>query len=262
LAHPIDTLGARAEFALTLADTAGGILRRYFRTPIGFDDKADASPVTVADREAEAAMREAIVKRFPEDGILGEEMGSERVEARFVWVLDPIDGTKSFISGKPLFGTLIGIAEDGRPAFGIIDQPISRERWCGGRGTPATLNGAPQKTSAKTAPGDAILYATTPYMFQGGDRDAFERLAGRVKHPLFGADCYAYGLLASGFADIVCEADLKPYDYFGPAAVIESAGGIITDWEGRPLTIRSDGRVLAAANATLHRATLDVLAAR
>jgi inositol-phosphate phosphatase / L-galactose 1-phosphate phosphatase / histidinol-phosphatase len=257
----MDPLRERAAFAPTLADRTGDILRRYFRTPIGFDDKADSSPVTIADREAEAAMREAIAGAFPEDGILGEEMGSERTDARFVWVLDPIDGTKSFISGKPLFGTLIGIAEEGHPAFGIIDQPISRERWCGGRGQPTTLSGKPQRASAKTALGEAILYATTPYMFQGADRDSFERLAGHVKHPLFGADCYAYGLLASGFADIVCEADLKPYDYFGPAAVIENAGGVVTDWEGRPLTIRSDGRVLAAGNAALHRAALDVLAA-
>jgi inositol-phosphate phosphatase / L-galactose 1-phosphate phosphatase / histidinol-phosphatase len=258
----MDALRDRAAFALTLADRAGDILRRYFRTPIGFDDKADASPVTIADREAEAAMRAALAERFPEDGILGEEMGSERTDARFVWVLDPIDGTKSFISGKPLFGVLIGLAEAGRPAFGIIDQPISRERWCGGRGVPTTLNGAPQRAAVKPAPGDAILYATTPYMFEGADRDAFERLAKHVKHPLFGADCYAYGLLASGYADLVCEASLQPYDYFAPAAVIEGAGGVITDWDGQPLTIRSGGRVLAAGNAALHRAALAILTGR
>jgi histidinol phosphatase-like enzyme (inositol monophosphatase family) len=258
----MDTLGTRADFALTLADSAGDILRRYFRTPIGFDDKADASPVTIADREVEAVMREAITKKFPDDGIFGEEMGSVHIDAPFVWVLDPIDGTKSFISGKPLFGTLIGIAEQGRPVFGIIDQPISRERWCGGRGSPATLNGKSQKISDKTSLKDAILYATTPYMFQGTDRVSFERLASGVKHPLFGADCYAYGLLASGYADIVCEADLKPYDFCGPAAVVESAGGVITDWEGQPLTIRSGGRVLAAATPGLHRAALAVLTGR
>lgn len=258
----MDALGTRADFALTLTDRAGDILRRYFRTPIGFDDKADASPVTIADREAESVMREAIAKAFPEDGIFGEEMGSVRTDARFVWVLDPIDGTKSFISGKPLFGTLIGIAEEGRPVFGIIDQPVTRERWCGGREKPSTLNGKAQKTSAKTSLQDAILYATTPYMFQGADHVAFERLASAVKHPLFGADCYAYGLLASGFADIVCEADLKPYDFCGPAAVVESAGGVITDWEGQTLTIRSGGRVLAAATPALHRAALTVLTGR
>ena len=258
----MDTLGTRSDFALTLADSAGDILRRYFRTPIGFDDKADASPVTIADREVEAVMRDAITKKFPDDGIFGEEMGSVRTDARFVWVLDPIDGTKSFISGKPLFGTLIGIAEQGRPVFGIIDQPISHERWCGGRETPATLNDKAQKTSPKTSLKDAILYATTPYMFRGADRVSFENLAADVKHPLFGADCYAYGLLASGFADIVCEADLKPYDFCGPAAVVESAGGVITDWEGQPLTIRSGGRVLAAATPALHRAALAVLAGR
>jgi inositol-phosphate phosphatase/L-galactose 1-phosphate phosphatase/histidinol-phosphatase len=258
----VTALGSRADFASSLADTAGEILRRYFRTPIGVDDKADASPVTIADREAEAAMRKAINAKFPEDGIFGEEMGNERTDAPFVWVLDPVDGTKSFISGKPLFGTLIGIAENGVPAFGIIDQPVTRERWRGGREIKATLNGAAQKVSAKTEPGRAILYATTPYMFQNEDRTAFERLAGKVKHPLFGADCYAYGLLASGHADIVCEADLKPYDFFGPAAVVESAGGVITDWEGKPLTLASGGRVLAAATPALHRAALEILKGR
>lgn len=255
-------LGSRADFASSLADTAGEILRRYFRTPMGVDDKADASPVTIADRETEAALRKAINARFPEDGIFGEEMGTERTDAQFVWVLDPVDGTKSFISGKPLFGTLIGIAENGTPAFGIIDQPVTRERWCGGRETKTTLNSASQKVSTRTMPDQAILYATTPYMFQGDDRTAFERLAAKVKHPLFGADCYAYGLLASGHADIVCEADLKPYDFFGPAAVVESAGGIITDWEGKPLTLASGGRVLAAATPALHSAALAILKGR
>jgi inositol-phosphate phosphatase/L-galactose 1-phosphate phosphatase/histidinol-phosphatase len=256
----MDPLRERAAFAQTLADRAGDVVRRYFRAPIGFDDKADTSPVTIADREAEAVMRTAIAEAFPDDGILGEEMGSTHTDARFVWVLDPIDGTKSFISGKPLFGTLIGVTDQGRPAIGIIDQAITRERWCAAPGASTTLNGAPQKTGTRTALSEAILYATTPYMFRGGERDAFERLAARVKHPLFGADCYAYGLLASGYADLVCESDLKPYDFCGPAVVIERAGGIITDWEGRPLSLESGGRVLAAANRELHRAALEVLA--
>ena len=258
----MDALGSRAAFALTLADRAGEITRRYFRTNIGFDDKADASPVTIADREAEAVMREAIAGRFPEDGIFGEEMGSVRTDARFVWVLDPIDGTKSFISGKPLFGTLIGLADNGAPAFGVIDQPVLRERWCGGKGLGTTLNGAPQRVSSTAALARAILYATTPYMFQGEDRAHFERLAAAVKHPLFGADCYAYGLVASGFADLVCEADLKPYDYFAPAAVIEGAGGTVTDWKGLPLSLASGGHVLAAATPDLHEAALRALASR
>lgn len=258
----MDPLRERAAFAPTLADRAGAIVRRYFRAPIGFDDKADASPVTIADREAEAVMRDAIAQRFPDDGILGEEMGAVRTDARFVWVLDPIDGTKSFISGKPLFGILIAVTDNGRPAVGIIDQPITRERWYAASGEPTTLNGDPQRTGTRTALDGAILYATTPYMFRGADRDAFERLAATVKHPLFGADCYAYGLLASGYADLVCEADLKPYDFCAPAVVIERAGGIITDWEGRPLALRSGGRVLAAANRELHRAALDVLTNR
>ncbi|HTI85100.1 MAG TPA: histidinol-phosphatase [Alphaproteobacteria bacterium] len=259
----MDDLQSRAAFAHTLADKAGDVLRRYFRTSIGFDDKDDASPVTIADREAEAVMREALAAKFPDDGILGEEMGAQHTDARYVWVLDPIDGTKSFISGKPLFGILIGIAEAGRPTFGIIDQPVTRERWAGGKGIAATLNGAPQSSRAtKSKLASALLYSTSPYMFKGADRDAFERLAAKSKHPLFGADCYAYGLVASGFADLVCECDLKPYDWCAPAAIIEAAGGIITDWSGQPLTLKADGRVLAAGNAALHREALAVIQER
>ncbi|HEY4136106.1 MAG TPA: histidinol-phosphatase [Alphaproteobacteria bacterium] len=243
-----------------LAETSGAILRRYFRQPIAVDDKSDASPVTVADREVEQALRSAISRAFPDHGILGEEFGTSHADADYVWVLDPIDGTKSFITGKATFGTLIALAYKGVPILGVIDQPITRERWVGVDGRPTTFNGAPIRTRQGVKLPDALLYATTPQMFEDGDLADFARLTAQVKYPLYGADCYAYGLLASGFTDLVCEASLKPYDYCALAPVVAGAGGRITDWQDKPLTIASGPRVLAAGDASLHAQALAVLA--
>jgi inositol-phosphate phosphatase / L-galactose 1-phosphate phosphatase / histidinol-phosphatase len=217
--------------------------------------------VTVADRAAEAAMRQLIAARFPEHGIVGEEFGRVREDAEFVWVLDPIDGTKSFISGVPLFGTLIALARSGRPILGIIDQPISGERWVGAEGRATSLQGRAVRCRACAALPRATLFATTPEMFEGPDRDAFERLAGAVKLVRWGADCYAYGLLAAGFIDLVVEAKLKPYDFCAMVPIVEGAGGVVSDWRGDPLGLHSDGRVLIAGDAAAHRAALALLAA-
>lgn len=248
-------------FAGTLADAAGAVIRRYFRTRVEIDDKSDASPVTIADREAEAAMRALIMERFPAHGIFGEEHGRHQENAAFVWVLDPIDGTKAFITGKPSFGVLIALVRDGVPVLGVIDQPVIGERWLGVAGQGTTLNGAPARVRACTDLAQAYLYATGPEMFgDGGDAAAWNRLAGRVKQPRYGADCYAYGLLASGFVDLVVEAQLKPYDYCALVPVVEGAGGVMTDWQGGRLGLGSDGRVVAAGDARMHRAALDILA--
>jgi len=218
------------------------------------------SPVTIADREAETALRGRIERRFPAHGILGEEHGSLRKDAERVWVLDPIDGTKSFISGVPLFGTLIALVERGVPVLGVIDQPISRERWVGARGRPSTLNGAPISTRACSTLAAATLFATTPDMFRGADADAFQRLKSAVKLARFGGDCYAYGLLAAGFIDLVVEASLKPYDFAALVPVIVGAGGSVTDWRGDPLGLASDGRVLACGDPRLADAARGLLA--
>jgi len=257
---PVDA--ALIAFANELADAAGGIVRRYFRRGIAVDDKADMSPVTVADREAELALRALIEKRFPDHGILGEEHGSDRADAELVWVLDPIDGTKSFISGVPLFGTLIALVERGVPVLGVIDQPISRERWIGARGHKSTLNGAAISTRACPALASATLFATSPDMFRGADAEGFQRLKGAVKLARFGGDCYAYGLLAAGFIDLVVEAGLKPYDYAALVPVIAGAGGSMTDWQGDPLGLASDGRVLACGDPALATAARGLLAGR
>ncbi len=243
---------ARIALAEALADAARAVISGHFRRPLAVDDKSDLTPVTVADRAAEAAMRQLIEKRFPDDGIIGEEHGSIRGEAEHVWVLDPIDGTKSFISGIPLFGTLIALARRGRPVLGIIDQPILGERWLGVAGRGTLLNGAPVRSRRCAALERATLFCTAPeLMFQGEDAAGFARLRGAVKLFRAGADCYAYAQLAGGFIDLVVEGQLKPYDFCALAPVIEGAGGTITDWQGRALDLGSDGRVVACGDPAL-----------
>jgi len=247
--------------AVDLADAAGEAIRPYFRRPLAVDDKPDLSPVTAADRAAEAAMRQLIAARFPAHGIIGEEFGREREAADFVWVLDPIDGTKSFISGVPLFGTLIALAYRGRPILGIIDQPILRERWIGASGQPTTFNGSAIRVRPCPMLAGATLFSTSPDMFKGEDVAAHARVAAVAKLVRFGADCYAYGLLALGFIDLVIEASLKPYDFSAMLPIVEGAGGIATDWHGAPLTLASDGRVLVAGDRRAHQAALALLTA-
>jgi inositol-phosphate phosphatase/L-galactose 1-phosphate phosphatase/histidinol-phosphatase len=245
--------------ALSLADAAGKEIRPYFRKALIVDDKPDLSPVTAADRAAEQVMRSLIEQRFPDHGILGEEFGRVREDAEFVWTLDPIDGTKSFISGVPLFGILISLACAKRPILGIIDQPISRERWVGVTGRATTLNGAPIHCRTCPALTAATLFATTPDMFVGGDAAAFSRVSNAAKLTRFGADCYAYGLLAAGFIDLVLEASLKPYDFCAMVPIVEGAGGIATDWQGSALDLSSDGRILVAGDRSAHQAAMALL---
>jgi inositol-phosphate phosphatase/L-galactose 1-phosphate phosphatase/histidinol-phosphatase len=247
--------------ALRLADVAGEVIRPYFRQPLLVDDKADLTPVTAADRVAEQEMRALIEQHFPDHGIVGEELGRVREDAEFVWTLDPIDGTKSFISGVPLFGTLIALTHAKRPMLGIIDQPISRERWVGVAGRPTTLNGTAVHCRACATLAAVTLFATTPDMFKDADTAAFARVSSAVKLTRFGADCYAYGLLAAGFIDLVLEASLKPYDFCAMVPIVEGAGGAATDWRGAALGLGSDGRVLVAGDRRIHQAALTLLGA-
>ena len=261
------------QFAEELADAAGAVILKYWRLPIEVVEKHEPgrpepdSPVTVADREAEAAMRALIEARYPAHGIYGEEHGEARVGARFVWVLDPIDGTKSFVTGKPLFGTLIGLLRDGAPVLGVIDQCVTRERWVGANGRGCALNGARVRAASRaTGLGGALLYATTPSMFApGAEARRFARVARKCKRAMYGCDCYAYALVASGFgADAVVEADLGLYDYCALVPVLRAGGARVSDWEGRALTLArfranpapagTRGRVVAAANDALWRA--------
>lgn len=247
------------DLAHRLADASAVVIRQHFRTPVAVDDKFDDSPVTIADRDSETVMRDMVAQAFPDHGIVGEEHGVTNPGAEWVWVFDPIDGTKAFITGKPSFGTLIALLRDGVPVLGMINQPIIHERWVGATGRGATLNGAVIRTRACDALGKASMYTTDPTMFKGGDMDAFRRLESQVKLRRFGADCYAYGLLAGGWIDLVCEADLKLYDFAAIMPIITEAGGLVTDWQGKIPGFDTDGRILAAGDAQCHRLALDAL---
>lgn len=231
--------------AIALADAAGAAIRPFFRAPYEIDTKADASPVTEADKAAELAMRAIIEKAFPTDGIVGEEFGTTRPEASRQWVIDPIDGTRSFIAGRPIFGTLIALMQDGWPVLGIIDQPIIGERWIGAMGQPTTLNGKAIQTRRCRDLDQAILATTGPQYFPGHTGEHFSILAGQCRDTIWGGDCYNYALLASGHVDIVVEAGLKLYDIAALVPVVEGAGGRMCDWSGEPLTDASEGDVIA-----------------
>jgi histidinol phosphatase-like enzyme (inositol monophosphatase family) len=245
------------DFADHLADLSGDILRTYFRKSYTIETKADRSPVTSADRECETALRALIEAEYPDHGVIGEEHGGVRRRADYVWYLDPIDGTKSFISGVPLFGTLIGLArlEAGgrRPILGVIDQPINGERWIGADGHGATFNGEAVTTRVCAGLDEAALYTTSlEYFTQPSELAAFERLQSKARLTGFGTDCYAYGLVAAGFIDLVMENGLDDHDYCALAPVVVNAGGVFTDWSGKPKLIDDDNTILAAGDARVH----------
>ncbi|MCO5093585.1 histidinol-phosphatase [Bosea sp. (in: a-proteobacteria)] len=244
-------------FAAEMADAVRPLARSYFRTTLDIDTKLDESPVTVADRTIERTLRELIDARFPHHGIIGEEAG-RKDGGDLTWVIDPIDGTKSFITGFPLFGTLIALAFLGEPLCGLIDIPAIDERWAALPG--ATLfNGESASTSSCRTMREARFYTTSPDIFTGREAEQFERLSRETKFRRFGGDCYMYGLLASGHVDLILERGLLPYDYMALVPVVTGAGGVITDWDGKPLTLQSTGRVLAAATPELHSRALEIL---
>ena len=241
-----------ASFAVELADIAAPIAMQWFRHGLAIDLKADRSPVTEADRTVEAELRSAISARFPGHGILGEEHGRERLDAEVVWVVDPIDGTRSFITGMPLWGTLIAVVVRGSLEIGVISAPATSERWVGERNQPTTLNGSPCRTSGCRELAQARLFTTSPYYLHADERARFEALMAKAHTTRFNGDCYTYGLLASGHVDLIVECRLEPFDYCALVPVVEGAGGVISDWEGKPLGLGSDGRVIAAATPELH----------
>lgn len=239
--------------AHALADTAGAAIRPYFRGDIGLEHKDDATPVTIADRAAEAAMRRILCSERPRDGIIGEEYGNEREGAARTWVLDPIDGTTSFVAGRAIFGTLIALCQDGFPILGIIDQPITRERWVGAVGQPTLYNGEPARARACRALSDALLATSGPQYFTDHEGGHFMALAAKTAHKrmIFGGDCYNYGLLASGHVDIVVEAGLKLHDFAALVPVVEGAGGMMCDWSGAPLNADSAGDPVSGHGASV-----------
>lgn len=248
--------------AQRLADAAGAAIRPYWRSAFGLEDKGDASPVTQADREAEEVIRRMLDSERPQDGIIGEEFGASRPGAARQWVIDPIDGTTSFIAGRPIFGTLIALMQDGWPLIGIIDQPISGERWVGATGQTTLLNGKP--CAARRCPdlSQALMATTSPHLFSDHEGEHFINLASKVaqRRIIYGGDCYNYGLVAAGHVDIVCEAGLKLHDLAALVPVIEGAGGMMCDWNGDPLHADSAGDVLALGDPARLEDVMEALA--
>lgn len=247
------------QLAHQLADAASKITLSYFRTDLSVDDKADESPVTRADRETEAALRRMIGDVFPDHGIIGEEYGAENEDADFVWVLDPIDGTISFINGVPLFTTIVGVLKQGAPWFGLVDQPVLQDRWAGGAGQPTTYNGQRATTRSCEVLADASMYVTAPDFFSTAELSRVDQLTKAVKLRRYGGtDCYHYGMVASGWTDIACE-ELSVYEYGAMVPLIENAGGVMTDWHGQPLNGHEVSQVLASGDVRAHEAAVAIL---
>lgn len=255
-------LGELAEVAEALADAARPETLRHFRAWGAVDNKAEGGfdPVTEGDRAAERAMRAVLAERRPDDAILGEEYGRTGGTSGLTWVLDPIDGTRAYLSGAPSWGVLVAVSDSSGPILGLIDQPYIGERFFGGPAG-AWVSGptgrCPARTRGTAELGEAILFTTFPEIGTAEEGAAFRTLASGVRLTRYGLDCYAYGLLAAGHVDLVVEAGLEPYDIHGPMAVVRAAGGVVTDWRGGPA--QEGGRVIAAANGTLHEAALAIL---
>src|SRR5258706_445256 len=250
-------------FVSELATVSGETILPFFRTALSIEDKGRPGgfdPVTAADHAAETAMRTLIRRTFPDHGIIGEEYGKERSDAEYVWVLDPIDGTKSFITGMPAWGTLIALTRNGVPIFGMMHQPFIAERFAGDGGA-SHYRGPAGKRALRVRPcaslGDAMMFTTSPRLMNASDRAAYDRVEGAVRLARYGGDCYAYCMLAAGHVDLVIETGLKPYDVAALIPIICGAGGIVTTWNGE--APESGGRIVAAGDRRIHAAALGLL---
>lgn len=252
-------LGAYASFAHHLADESGAFIRPLFRQKIDVISKSDESPVTEADRGAERVMRALINERFPDHGIVGEEYGAEKADAEWVWHLDPIDGTKSFITGSAQFASLIALCRNGKPVVGIINQPVNDERWVGIEGQQSTFNGDPISTRACASLEDATLYTWGAECLLGENANQMQALVRKAHLSRFSADGYAYGLLSLGFVDVVADEGMQPHDYLALAPVVKGAGGLITDWDGQEIEFGIGEKTLAVGDARLQQPALNIL---
>ncbi|MFD2204490.1 histidinol-phosphatase [Kiloniella antarctica] len=240
-----------------LCDAAQAIILKHFRQPLEVEGKSDDSPVTIADRNAESAMRELINKHYPDHGIVGEEHGAENTDAEFVWALDPIDGTRSFISGHAIFGTLVALLRNNEPIMGILAMPVINERWIGATGHSTLFkdyrgtNEARVRECASLA--QATIATTSPLLFKDDELPKFDRVRKSANMPLFGGDCYNYGLVSSGLIDLTIEAGMGVYDFLAQVPIVTGAGGIMTDWEGNTLGMHSDGKVITAGDKRVHQ---------
>ena len=240
-----------------LADQARDIALNYFRQPLDIESKSDNTPVSIADTSIEKTLRDTINSVFPDHGVLGEEYETKHTNSDYLWVIDPIDGTKSFVTGHPTFGCLIALLHHNSPILGIIEMPALTERWVATENKFAYLNGSRVQTSKTQTLAHGVTACTGVDFFNSDELPIFNYLSKQGKFRMFGGDCYNYGLLASGHIDVVMESDLKPFDYMALIPVIENAGGIVTDWQGEKLTLDSSGQVLACANVSLHQQCLN-----
>jgi myo-inositol-1(or 4)-monophosphatase len=250
-------------FVDQLASVSGETILPFFRTALSIENKSlggGFDPVTAADRAAEVAMRTLIKKSFPAHGIVGEELGNERADAEYVWVLDPIDGTKSFICGLPAWGTLIALTRGGEPIYGMMHQPFTREHFTGD-GSAARYRGPAGDRALRVRPctalSDAVLLTTSPLLMREPDRACFQRVEQATRLSRYGGDCYAYCMLAAGHIDLVIETELKPYDILALIPIVEGAGGIVTTWDNQPAT--RGGRIIAAGDRRVHAEAMRVL---
>ena len=252
-----------SSFVDKLASASGETILPFFRTALAIDNKQTGGfdPVTAADRAAEQAMRTLIRQNFPGHGVIGEEYGAEHTDAEYVWVLDPIDGTKSFITGMVAWGTLIGLTRFGEPVFGMMNQPFTREKFSGDGGAAryrGPTGGRDLHVRSCASLKDAILSTTSPLLMNKADRAAFGRLENKVKLSRYGGDCYAYCMLAAGLIDLVIETEIKPYDIVAIIPIVTGAGGIVTTWENGPA--QAGGRIIVAGDKRVHEAALELLA--
>ncbi len=251
------------DFSNHLADLSSNIAQKYFRTQNHEQDKPDTTPVTLADKGIEKIIREEIMKKYPDHGIIGEEFGTINLDADFKWVIDPIDGTSSFIIGRPIFGTLISLTYKNVPILGVINQPINNERWLGAKDRGAIFNNKKIETRKSGSIENSILCSTSPVYFKGLDLEFFSKISSQTKYQksggvFYGGDCYLFGLLALGFVDIIIERGLSSYDFCALVPIIEGAGGIITDWSGNKLNIHSNGQILACGDKKVHEEILKI----
>lgn len=245
-----------------LATASGDTILPFFRTALAIENKKAIGydPVTAADRAAENAMRTLIREHFPAHGIIGEEYGSERTDAEYVWVLDPIDGTKSFIAGMLAWGTLIGLTRFGEPVFGSMHQPFTRERFFGDGGAARYHGpGGDRDLRVRACEGlsDALMFTTSPLLMNEGDRERFRRVENAVRLSRYGGDCYAYCMLAAGQIDVIIETELKPHDVVALIPIVAGAGGVMTTWENEPA--QRGGRIVVAGDKRVHAAALEML---
>jgi len=239
-------------FANELADIARATLASLAGESIQPVFKENSTPVTEHDKAVEQALRDRIAVKFPDHGVFGEELGVSNIGAEYVWVLDPIDGTASFIAGLPNFSTLIALCHRGNPVLGLIDNVSTQCRWVGGDGIGSSLNGAPLKTRACPNLANAIAVTYSPELFRANERDGLAKIVSITKLTVYGGSSLAYGRLAGGFIDLGIEAQHDATDYCALVAIISNAGGIVSDWEGRPLTLSSGDRFLAAGDPSVH----------